>query len=512
MMHISRRDFLKVSSSVSGAALFSKLTTSPSARRADEATTRPNIIVLVLDAMSAKNLSLYGYHRQTTPNFERFAQRATVFQQHYSTGNFTTPGTASLLTGLFPWSHRAINLSGLIARERVHENLFAALGESYFRFAFSQNVLPLYLLDQFHGDLDEIRSPASFSILDSFVSASLGAGWMDADRAIEDLLFQEGHGTGSLVFGLAERLRRYRAVASAETPDYSGKLPHTSTPVFYQLKDVFNGLMGIAESLPRPFLAYLHMWAPHYPYVPSKEFEGKFLDGWEPEPKRSHRLVDPRWHHSARILNENRRMYDEYVANVDHEFGRWYDSLRQSGILDSSYVIVTSDHGEMFERGVLGHETALLYDAVVRVPLMVSAPGQASRLDVEVPTSSVDLLPTLVHAAGGTIPAWCEGRILPGLGGPTDDQQSLYMMEAKDQPPRGPLTTASFALRKGRYKLIDYMGYPAYRVKHRFELYDLESDPEEINDIYSETLSAAWSMREELLARIETFNGHAGPP
>ena len=502
MTSISRRDFLKAGSSISWAAALTTLKGGGAALRPDQAASPPNLVILVFDAMSAANLSLYGYRRKTTPNFERFAQRATVFNQHYSTGTFTTPGAASLLTGLYPWTHRAISMSGLIARERADQNLFRALGERYHRLAFSQNLLANYLFDQFRRDLDEILSPASFSLMESFVSIGLGAGWMDADRAIGDVLFKEGYGTGSLVFGLAERLRRYEAVARRDTPDYPNELPRTITPVFFQLKDVFDGLIATAGSLTAPSAAYLHIWSPHDPYVPTREFEGHFLDGWAPEPKPSHRLVDPHRHHSVRTLNENRRHYDEYIANLDAEFGRLIDILSAEGVLDSSYVIITSDHGEMFERGMMGHETPMLYDPITRVPLMISAPGQASRRDVDIPTCSVDILPTLLHFAGEAVPAWCEGQILPGVGGPEDPERSLFMMEAKTEPPSEPLRKASFAIRKGRYKLIDYMGYPQYRVQHRFEMYDLEDDPEELNNIYSDTMSAAWSMREELLDRI----------
>jgi len=509
MTSISRRDFLKLGPSISAALAVSKLTTGKPALGPDQATSPPNILILVFDAMSAANLSLYGYRRKTTPNFERFAQRATVFNQHYSTGNFTTPGTASLLTGLYPWTHRAINMSGLIARDRTDQNLFRALGKRYHRLAFSQNLLANYFFDQFRQDLDEILSPASFSLMESFVSIGLGAGWMDADRAIGDVLFKEGYGTGSLVFGLAERLRRYQAVAHRDTPDYPSELPRTITPVFFQLKDVFDGLSATAASLTPPSVAYLHLWSPHDPYVPTREFEGLFLDGWAPEPKPSHRLVDPHRHHSVRTLNENRRHYDEYIANVDAEFGRLLDRLGAQGVLDSSYLIVTSDHGEMFERGMMGHETPMLYDAIMRVPLIISAPGQSSRQDVDLPTSSVDILPTLLHLAGEAIPAWCEGQILPGLGGPEDPERSLFMMEAKTEPPSEPLRKASFANRKGRYKLIDYMGYPQYRVQHRFEMYDLENDPGELNNLYSESMSEAWSMRDELLDRLASADAQA---
>jgi len=504
METLSRRDFLKVSSAMSGAAAVSGLTRGALPSALNTSGALPNILIFVFDAMSAANLSLYGYARKTTANLELFAERATVYHQHYSAGNFTTSGTASLLTGLYPWTHRAINQSGLVRRDLVDHNAFRVLGERYHRLAFSENLWPIYLLNQFHQDLEEILSPASFGLMNSMASDQVAAGVASGSRAIGDLLFQDGHAPASLLFGVAERLRLYETVARAPTQDYPSGLPHTETyAVFFKLKEVFDGLIATAESLVRPSAAYLHIWSPHDPYIPTKSFEGMFLnDGWIPEPKPSHRLVDPERHKSRATLDDQRRRYDEYIANLDAEFGRLIDALRTSGVLDTSYVIVTSDHGEQFERGFAGHGSPLLYDPVVRVPLVISAPGQSSRRDVHIPTASVDVVPTLAQLSGGPVPDWCEGQVLPGLGGAEDAERSLFMMEAKLDNPHKPFTQASFAMRRGRYKLIDYMGYPQYRVQHRFEMYDMASDPDELNNIYTETMSAAWSMKEELLARI----------
>ena len=510
MTGLSRRDFLRASSALTGALAFGSLRARPSRRAVDPSASIPSVLILVLDAMSASHLSLYGYPRRTTPGFERFAQRATVFNQHYSTGNFTTPGTASLLTGLYPWTHRALNMLGLVRRDMADRNFFGQIGNVYHRLAFTQSLVVSYLLDQCGSGIDELLSPVSFSLMDSLTSFGLGAGWMDADRAIGDMLFKEGYGSGSLVLGLAERLRKYTVVAGRNTPDYPQELPRTITPVFFQLKDVFDGLISIARTLPQPSLAYMHLWPPHDPYVPNAVFRGMFDDDWNPPQKPSHRLVDPHRHHSPRYINEQRNLYDAYIANLDAEFSRWFDSLAEEGILDSAYVIVTSDHGEMFERGMTGHETPLLYDPIVRVPLMISAPGQTARQDVDTPTSSVDLLPTLLHLAGEAVPEWCEGRLLPHLGGTEDPERSLFMMEAKTEPPAGPLKKATYAIRKGRYKLIDYMGYPQYRVEHKFEMYDLNDDPDELKNIYSEQLSAAVILQEELLAGIHRTTTVAG--
>jgi arylsulfatase A-like enzyme len=467
----------------------------------------PNIVLIVFDAMSAKNLSVYGYPRRTTPNLERLAGRANVYHQHYATGNFTIPGTASLLTGLYPWTHRAINMAGLIARERAHQNVYRVLGSQFHRLAFSQNLWPNYFLGQFGRDVDETLSPAAFSIHDSAVSRALGAAPEDTRRAFAELLFADSIAPGSLVLGLEERLGMYAAAARSASVEYPRGMPQTGNySVVFKLRDVMNGLIATVSTLSRPSFAYLHLWSPHAPYLPTRAFEGKFLDDWNPEPKPSHRLVDPTVHRSRRTMNDQRRQYDEYIANLDDEFGRLLDVMESSGLLESSYVIVTSDHGELFERGVVGHETPLMYEPVLRIPLLISAPGQRSRRDVSVPTSSVDILPTLAQAAGLPVPDWCEGPVLPGLGGTEEPERSLFMVEAKTERPFAPLSRGSFSMRKGRYKLIDYMGHPQYRVQHRLEMYDLEDDPEELTNIFSDTMAVARSMQEELMTRIEDYN------
>ncbi len=78
----TRRDFLKFGTLLSGALATSRLRLPETPQLAVASDSPPNIIFFVFDAMSAKNLSLYGYRRKTTPNFERFAQRATVYNQH----------------------------------------------------------------------------------------------------------------------------------------------------------------------------------------------------------------------------------------------------------------------------------------------------------------------------------------------------------------------------------------------------------------------------------------------
>ena len=110
-MKINRRNFLKLSSLIPLATplIGASNPIGPSHKTSPET---PNILIVIFDALSARNISLYGYHRATMPNLARFAERATVYHNHYSAGNFTTVGTASILTGTYPWTHRAIHIYG----------------------------------------------------------------------------------------------------------------------------------------------------------------------------------------------------------------------------------------------------------------------------------------------------------------------------------------------------------------------------------------------------------------
>src|SRR5215213_3555326 len=131
---VSRRDFLKASAALMASAAIAGA--SPILSSAGSQTSgKPNILIFVFDAMSARNLSLYGYSRKTTPNLETFAERATVYHRHYSAGNFTTAGTASMLTGLYPWTHRAFNYRGMVDRALVANNIFHVVGNEYTRLA-----------------------------------------------------------------------------------------------------------------------------------------------------------------------------------------------------------------------------------------------------------------------------------------------------------------------------------------------------------------------------------------
>ena len=498
MADLNRRDFLKLAALALPAAAFAKPLSRLSKPGAANASL-PNVIVLVFDALTARNLSAYGYPRKTSPNFERFAERATIFHNYNSAGNYTVPGVASLLTGMYPWTHRAVNHSGLVRRDMLDRNIFALLGDQYHRIGFAQNGWASFILTQFKKDLDAYLSPAEFSLLahiigDKFPDTSL------AYRALDDFMFKMERSPSSLVFGAIERTILYEQAKKIPARDYPRGIPKTGAyPVYFLLEDVLAGLVKMFSEAKSPSFSYIHLFPPHAPYSPLRQFYGKFWnDNYFPPSKPQHKLSDGQ---DERKVYIGRLSYDEYVATVDYEFGRFLDALDASGVLDNSYLIVTSDHGEIFERGDKGHDTPLLYDPVIHSPLIISTPGQRARRDVYAPVNSVDILPTLLHLAGKPIPDWCEGEILPGFGGEENYERATFSVEAKLNPAFAPFQIATISMRKRQYKLIYYKGY--FGGEDWFELYNLEDDLEELVNLFDSEKSIAAQMKDELLEHLD---------
>jgi arylsulfatase A-like enzyme len=277
-------------------------------------------------------------------------------------------------------------------------------------------------------------------------------------------------------------------------------LPYVDLDSYFRLEDAIDWLEERIRTGPKPFFGYFHMIPPHYPYSPPKEFVGRFgEDGFKPVEKPDDIFQQNR---GGNNLLEKRTEYDEFILYVDREFGRLYDYLEKTGVLENTWVILTSDHGEMFERRISGHRTSVLYQPVIHVPLLIFEPGRASRLDVTTPTSAIDVLPTLMHITGHEIPEWAEGKILPPYA-PIETGRNIYALQAWYNGKYAPITYATATLIKDQYKLIYYFGYNQLRKlgKEEFvQLFDLQADPEELSD-----LSAAQpGLTSDLLAELKT--------
>ena len=463
----------------------------------------PSILIIVFDSLSATNMSLYGYPRRTTPQIEGAARKSTVYHRHYAGGNFTVPGTASLLTGAYPWSHRGFNLNGVISRAFEAQNIFQSFNPQYHTFAYSHNTLVNFQFHQFRKFIDQFFKRSELSLLSNhYTDGFLNDDYIVASIAEELILWNQNALPSSSAISRLDRSKRQYSEMLVNRK-YSDQFPRgipNSTILYFTIEQAIDWIQDQIIEQPKPFLGYVHLLPPHYPYNPREEFIGLFDDGWSPNEKSESVFSESR---QASQTPGLRRQYDEFVAYVDAEFGRLFGFIESTGYLDNNYLILTSDHGEMFERGIWFHNTPTLYEPIVRIPLLIWNPNQNQRYDVNYPTSCVDLLPTLLNATGQKIPEWCEGEVISTSEyGQTDTDRSIFVVEAKENQMYAPLRNATAALIKGDFKLTYYFGYDGKQ--DFFELFNVMEDPEELVDLYSTHPSHARHLKDELMDRLAT--------
>ena len=158
----------------------------------------------------------------------------------------------------------------------------------------------------------------------------------------------------------------------------------------------------------------------------------------------------------------------------------------------------------MFERGINGHTSDVLYQPVVRVPMLIFEPGRTEGMDIHDHTSAIDVLPTLAHVTGERVPDWTEGVILPPFA-PTKEvpDRNVYVVRATKNGKYDPFTIASFALVRDDFKLHYYFGYPQTPGGGLVKLYDIKSDPEEMTDLATLKRETAAELLNELKTKLK---------
>lgn len=503
---LSRREFLKLLGSTAlSFATTSQILAKNQRRIIDSQSNGPNVLILLFDSMSARHMSIYGYPRRTTPHISKFARQAMVYHNHYSSGNFTSPATASILTGVYPWTHRAINLNGIVRESFTDQNLFSLVKDSYHVSGYTHNPLAGVFLNQFRSSIELLHPMEALSLAgDVYAEKFFPKDFPIAFWSENILRGSNQFIPGSLFYSqldhqkLKNQIHRLGQDLKANYPD---GLPHNFKGMYLILEEAIDWIMNQLNQLPDRFLAYYHLWPPHDPYLPRADFKNIFNDGkkWTKKPDHVFSLGI-----SDREIDEQRQKYDEYIAFVDSEFGRLYNFMQNNGILDNTMVVLTSDHGDLFERGITGHLNSTLYQDLLHVPLIISIPKQEKRQDIYSPTSCVDLLPSILQFTGSKIPEYVEGQILPGFTSlPNKKERKLFAVEAKLNSKMGPLEKCTLAMINGQYKYIYYRGFGD---EIEGELYDLENDPEELENLGPYKRSIVNDMLAEITSKLESVN------
>jgi arylsulfatase A-like enzyme len=504
--NFSRRDFLRLTGMValngsipSFFRYFRPIQSAPVGQK--------NVLIIVFDAFSAYNMSLHGYSRKTTPNIDRLAQHAIVYHNHFAGGNFSTPGTASLLTGTLPWLHRAFKIARTVDQNFVNKNLFSAFND-YYRIAYSHNPLVTALFDQFSSNLDEYVPLNQLLITDDSLIDTLFKNDSGVAAISWFRVMKKAADGSSYALVLPELYKYYRDSKIRNiAPLFPLGVPAIRGDNYFTLEQAVDWLGGQIEKAPQPFLGYFHFMPPHDPYNTSRDFYNRFQgDGlkWIRKPPD---IFTPHSFGGRENMMSKRKRYDEFILYVDDQFRILMERLESSGLLKDTWVILTSDHGELFERGFVGHGSPALYQGVVRVPLMIFEPGRNSRADVYSLTSAVDVLPTLLQVVKGQKADWSDGAILPPFSDQSPDpDRKIYTMKVLDPGKHAPITNATLAQIKADYKLIYYFGYDELKEGQHVELYDIRKDPEELIDLYPSEKVIGGQLLDELKSKLMEMN------
>ena len=243
-----------------------------------------------------------------------------------------------------------------------------------------------------------------------------------------------------------------------------------------------------------PWHYFVSFAGPHNPWDPPRENYEHFKDARLPPPIADDFTGKPAWV-KQRAAQETggmtaqqalnvRRCYAASVEVVDQWVGRLLDILERRGLKDNTVVIFCADHGEMLgDHGLL--EKKVMYEASVRVPLVISAPWMTSRTDSDALAQLMDLAPTCLDLAGAS---WDEREmdarsLLPLLRGENGEEAQPHEVQISE-------LLNSLMIYDGRYKWIRNWN-------DTDELYDLRSDPQELHNIFDE--------RPEIIQRLRAY-------
>jgi arylsulfatase A-like enzyme len=394
-----------------------------------------NVVLISIDTLRADHLSCYGYFRKTSPNIDKFAEESLVFENAFSAAPITIPSHMSMFTSVSPVVHDVLHL--------VSTDNFAPLSPKI-------RTLPEILNNEGFTGYGYIGHPM----------------WLSA------------------VYGFGRGFRDLTDLKQKDDPGYYG----------YRQNLLFDKHIYEIVERKKPFFLFYHNFDVHssdyrvskYMYDGPPEFRDRFL----PEGKEiplDHDLFKIHADGAAVTQEELEQIiarYDGGILHADHKMGRIFDLLRENQLYDNSLIILTSDHGESLgDREELGvpkfFSHGWLYDVGLRVPLIVKFPKDfeyggpiKGRVDYNVRT--IDILPTVLDTLSIESPPYIEGENLLNA---TRSRVSFASI--------GP----SYSVRTPEFSVVfndRNRGYLPRETRNPVEVFDIQKDRQELNNLYEE--------------------------
>lgn len=505
-----------------------------------------NFLLIITDQQRADHLGCYGNPVVQTPHLDGLAKKGWRFENMHVATPICMPNRASLMTGRYPSTHGA-----------RHNGIPLSLRSSTFVESLRQAGYHTGLVGKAHlqnmTDIDpqwpvnpasrlkkEALSPEKGNYEQEKRTLWLSKDDYDLDYpyyGFEQVKLVDDHSDsvhGHYRYWLRENHPELEQLIGPEAaipaPEYElcnigqawrTRIPEEIYPTAYIADQTINLLEEYAEpDNEKPFFLQCSFPDPHHPFTPP----GKYWDMYDPDdivlsdsfysehvaPPHVQWLRDQRdagtaIKHTPTIFACSEREAKEAVAlnygsisNIDNQIGRILASLEELGLAENTVVIFTSDHGDYLGDHQLLLKGPIHYQSVTRVPFIWADPAtKQADVSPNALISTIDIAPTILERAGVAPFNGIQGKsLLKIIEGETDSLREALIIEEEGQR-----VILGFDSRiRCRTLLADNHRLTIYDGADWGELYNLQSDPEEIINLWDDPASA--TLRAELLKKL----------
>lgn len=434
---------------------------------------RPNVLLICTDHWSGLLTRQAGHPVVMAPTIEQFSRNGVTFTNAYSASPVCVPARRTLMTGLTARSHRSRDFA--TRGSRFHEIILqpglASLPDvPTMAQCFRDGGYQAYAVGKLHVYPQRDRIGFDDVILDEH-----GRREPDNRRAddYELFLMDRGYPGREYAHGMVQNDMITRP----------WHLPEHCHPINWAVREMSR---MIRRRDPRkPGFWYLSFSAPHPPNTPLQAYLDLYRDVEIDRPSTGNWSADPdRLPYTLKMRNVNRsalvgapwheqmlarRAFYAILTHVDHQIRLMVGLLREEGLLDDTVIVFTSDHGHMIgEHGLWCMSP--FYEMSAKIPLIIVPPAGDTRFPMGAVDDRLaefgDIMPTLLDVCGLPIPDTVEGISLWG------DRRRDYLFGELFKEELG-----MRMIRAGRFKLI------YYATGNHIQLFDVESDPRETNDL-----------------------------
>jgi arylsulfatase A-like enzyme len=436
-----------------------------------------------------------------TPNIDKLASGGVCFDNHFVQNPVCMPSRWTIFTGRYPRNH-GVRENGVQFKES--ENTMARIlsKDGYVTGAFGKMHFTPALLTEFDEDENWPNDNFGYDVHEITDDAKKGTYLQylkDTDEEMYAYVKRQGE----------EKVKEDLMSAAERTFDVAPQIKENKLdPKLHQSSWIADKTIEFIKENSGPFFAWTSFVDPHHPFDPPEPYASMYDPEMIPEPLHKEGEMRDKPNHFYEMYtgyspgNEKydfrrvhmegwktlRAKYYGMVSLIDYNIGRIIDALRESGRLEDTIILFTSDHGELLGDHGLLFKGPFHYDCLIRVPLIVHGPGRVvAGSRVNNITQHTDLLPTILGFTGTPIPAGIQGRELqPLLRGSFGAGYDFALTEHYS----GDWGFNVKTLRSQDYRFT-YYGSQSFG-----ELYDLRRDPGEFINCWNDP--AYRDVKEEL--------------